>query len=275
MHTCSTRAAPHGFARPTIRIPTLFLPHLHMEKIDPQYLLPTSLIDSDHPTIKEYARACTQSVGEDPVAKAIALYLAVRDGIRYDPYSPFCQPAHYRASAILARGRAFCVGKASLLCALVRACGIPCRLGFATVRNHLVTTEFIRLIGTDLFVYHGFNELYLQGRWVKATPAFDARLCRRHHVPPLEFDGRSDSLFQPYNLEKKQFMEYVEFHGIFTDIPVGEILAAWEKTYGLERVTRWIAELEKTGGQSWRDFAREEVLQDDPARLLLNVKRET
>lgn len=239
-----------------------------MDQIDPQCLLPTALIDSDHPAIKDYARECTRSAGDEPVAKAIALYLAVRDGIWYDPYSPFYRPEHYRASAILARGRAFCVGKAALLCALARACGIPCRVGFATVRNHLATAQLIRLIGTDLFVYHGFNELYLQGRWVKATPTFNARLCRRHHVLPLEFDGRNDSLFQPYNLKKRQFMEYVEFHGIYVDIPVGEILAAWKKTYGLERINRWIAELEKTGGKSWRDFEREEVWQDNPARLL-------
>jgi transglutaminase-like putative cysteine protease len=246
-----------------------------MEKLDPQYLLPTALIDSDHPTIRDYARECTRSAGEDPVARAIALYLAVRDGIRYDPYSPFHRPEHYRASAILAHGRGFCVGKASLLCALARSCGIPCRVGFATVRNHLATTQLIRLIGTDLFVYHGFNELYVQGRWVKATPAFDASLCRRHRVLPLEFDGRNDSLFQPYNLKNKQFMEYVEFHGTYADIPVAEILAAWEKAYGRERTTRWIAELEKTGGTSWRNFDREDVWQDGPARLLSDVTRKT
>ena len=244
-----------------------------MDKIDPQYLLPTALIDSDHPMIRDYARECTRSAGEDAVAKAVALYRAVRDSVRYDPYSPFYRPEHYRASFILARGRGFCVGKASLLCALARSCGIPCRVGFATVRNHLVTTQFIRRIGTDLFVYHGFNELYLQGRWVKATPTFDAPLCRWHHVPPLEFDGRNDSLFQPYNLEKKQFMEYVEFHGTYADIPTAAILAAWEETYGHERISKWIAELEKSGGKSWQKFEREDVWQGDPKELLSNVRR--
>lgn len=244
-----------------------------MSTIDSRHLLPTSLIDSDNPAIEAHALMCTQHIGNDPVAKAIALYLTVRDGIRYDPYSPFYLPLHYRASFILGRGRAFCIGKASLLCALARACGIPCRLGFATVRNHLASVQLIRLIGSDLFVYHGFNELYLEGRWVKATPAFDAGLCRRHHVPPLEFDGRNDSLFHPYNLEKKRFMEYVEFHGVYDDIPVEEILAAWEKAYGQKRIGRWIAELERTGGKSWRGFEREKAWQDNPTQLLSQVRR--
>ena len=160
----------------------------------------------------------------------------------------------------MSQGQAFCIGKASLLCALGRAAGVPSRVGFATVRNHLATRQLLEYLGTDLFVYHGFVEFYLDGLWVKATPAFNIELCKRHHVIPLEFDGREDSIFHPYNAEKKQFMEYLDFHGIYADIPVKEIAAGWEKTYGKDRTDKWIAGWEKTGGTSARDFRKEEVV---------------
>ena len=141
--------------------------------------------------------------------------------------------------------RGFCISKVSLLCALGRACNIPSRAGFATVRNHLATPKLIEFLGSDLFVYHGFTEFYLDGKWVKATPAFNVELCNKHNVIPLEFNGREDSIFQAYNMQKQMFMEYLEFHGIYADIPVDVILAAWKKAYGKERVRKWIDDLEK------------------------------
>lgn len=190
---------------------------------------------------------------------AVRLYGAVRDGIRYDPYGPFHRPEHYRASTVLTSERGFCINKAGLLCAAARACGIPARLGFATVRNHLATRQLIEFLGTDRFVYHGYTELFLEGKWVKATPAFNAALCRRHGVPPLPFNGREDAIFQPVNAANQKFMEYLADHGVYADIPVAAIVSAWKRVYGPERVDRWITELERTGGRSIRDFARESV----------------
>jgi transglutaminase-like putative cysteine protease len=225
------------------------------------YLTPTAIIDSDHPSIRDYAKATIQGI-EDPVEMAVHLYLAVRDGILYDPYSPFYLPEHYRASYVLKRGRSFCVPKASLLCALGRACGIPSRVGLADVRNHLTTKQLIDFMGSDLFVCHGFVELYLEGKWVKATPAFNSALCERHHVPPLDFSGREDSLFQPYNLKNQKFMEYVDIRGVYADVPVGEIVAAWKEAYGEERVNYWIKGLKEVEGRSLSDFESEEVLEE-------------
>ncbi len=128
-----------------------------MEKVDPVYLRPTAIIDSDHPTIIEFAQKAADGI-QDPVDQAISIYLAVRDGIRYDPYSPFYRPEHYRASNVLKIGRGYCVCKASLLCALGRSLGIPSRVGFATVRNHLATKQLLERQGSDLFVYHGYTE---------------------------------------------------------------------------------------------------------------------
>jgi len=231
-----------------------------MNEVDQKYLLPTAIIDSDHKEIIKYAMDTIGDGAKEPIEKAVKLYYAVRDGIWYDPYYPFYLPEHYRASNILKSGRGYCVCKASLLCALGRASGIPTRVGFATVRNHLATKQLIEFLGTDRFPYHAFNEFFLEGKWVRATPAFNKELCERHKVVPLEFNGREDSIFQAYNLEKKKFMEYVEFHGAYADIPIDAILESWNKTYGEERVRNWIATFEKLGGKATRDFDKEEVL---------------
>ena len=225
-----------------------------------QYLMPTAIIDSDHDAIKDYATDAVRDATDDPVDKAVKLYYTVRDGIWYDPYLPFYRPEHYRASNVLKRGRAFCIGKATLLCAMGRACGIPSRVGFADVRNHLATKQLLEFLGSDLFTYHGFTEFYLNGEWLKATPAFNIQLCQRHKVIPLEFNGREDSIFHAFNLEKKQFMEYVADHGAYADIPVDEIVEGWRKVYGEDRVSRWIEGYETSLKATGRDFDVEDVV---------------
>ena len=232
-----------------------------MEKDHLTYLTPTNIIDSDHKSIQDFAIK-TIGKSKDPIEIAVKLYLAARDTILYDPYSPFYLPEHYRASYVLKRGRSFCVPKASLLCALGRACDIPSRVGLADVRNHLATKQLIEFIGSDLFAYHGFVEFYLEGKWVKATPAFNKELCERHHVPPLEFNGREDSLFQPYNLKNQKFMEYIAFHGVYADVPVEQIVAGWGKAYGKDRLNDWIKRFEEAEGRSLSDFEREEILDE-------------
>ncbi|MFH2218660.1 MAG: transglutaminase-like domain-containing protein [Pseudomonadota bacterium] len=221
-----------------------------MDIVDAAYLSPTLIIDSDHPTIIEYANDITGAAGHDAIDRAVKLYYAVRDDIWYDPYYPFYLPEHYRASNVLKSGRGFCVSKISLLCALGRAVNIPARAGFATVRNHLATERLLEYLGSDLFVYHGFTEFFLDGKWVKATPAFNIELCRKHHVIPLDFNGREDSIFHEYNSEKKQFMEYVEYHGSYADIPLETILSEWRKAYGGDRVDQWIRDIEALAEKS-------------------------
>jgi transglutaminase-like putative cysteine protease len=232
-----------------------------VEEIDKKYILPTPIIDSDSQAIIEFA---DHTIGKTKgsIEKATKLYYAVRDGVWYDPYYPFYLPEHYRASNVLRSGRGFCISKATLLCALGRACQISSRVGFATVRNHLATKQLIEFFGSDTFVYHGFTEFFLEGKWIKATPAFNLELCRRHRVAPLEFNGRDDSIFQAYNSEKKLFMEYIEDHGGYADIPVVQILSAWRRAYGEDRVNFWIKALQKSGDNNRRDFFEEEILSD-------------
>lgn len=197
---------------------------------DRAYLRPTPCIDADHPRVLDFGRA---SAGGRPNAReqAVALYYAVRDGFRYDPHHLDLRPAAMRASSVLARGAGFCVTKAVLLAAAARALGIPSRLGFADVRNHLATERMRRAMGTDLFVFHGYTELHLEGRWVKATPAFNSTLCERFGVAPLEFDGRHDSLFQQVDRLGHRYMEYVRDRGQFADLPLDEIRAAFAEHY--------------------------------------------
>ncbi len=223
------------------------------------YLTATGMIDSDHPDIRRAAADIVGHRSPDAIASAIALYYFVRDHIRYDPYRPFYRPDHYRASNILRTGVGYCVAKAVLLCALARVVGIPARLGFATVRNHLATRQMIELMGSDLFVYHGFSELFLCGHWVKATPAFNADLCKRFKVAPLEFDGLMDAVLQPYNSEAQPFMEYLEYHGAWADVPLDNILNAWRRAYGAKRVDAWIEAHESGNSVADRSFDTEDI----------------
>ncbi len=224
------------------------------------YRQPTAILDFKHPAVVDYRNRILRDEDREPVATAVQLYYAVRDGIRYDPYSPFYLPEHYRASAVLKRGKGYCVGKAALLCALGRASNIPSRLGFATVRNHLASRQLLTYLGSDRFVFHGYVEFLLEGRWVKATPAFNAELCERHRVDPLEFNGREDSVFQATNRENALYMEYIEDLGIFDDVPVKRIVAAWEKEYGTDRVQGWIRGFKNARGDLGRDFYDEKPL---------------
>jgi transglutaminase-like putative cysteine protease len=224
-----------------------------------QYLNVTAIIDSDHPDIRAFAADRTGDA-VDAVEKAIRLYNAVRDEIRYDPYYPFYLPVHYRASNVLKAGHGFCIPKVSLLCAAGRASGIASRAGFANVRNHLATKQLLDFMGSDVFVFHGFTEFFLEGKWVKATPAFNKELCHRHGVEPLEFNGREDSILQPYNATNRKFMEYIGFLGSYADIPVEEIVRAFRKTYGTERVQGWIDSFEKYGDVRRGRFDVEDVV---------------
>ena len=153
------------------------------------YLDPADYVDSDHPDVQLYAS--TLLAGKDDPRDIVgALYRAVRDDIRYDPYVDYHDPETFRASSVLAAGHGYCVGKASLYAALCRIAGIPARLGFADVKNHLATPKLIEAMGTDLFAWHGYSEVYIKGEWLKATPTFNASLCEKLSVPPLDFDGR-------------------------------------------------------------------------------------
>jgi transglutaminase-like putative cysteine protease len=193
-------------------------------------LASTYFIDHTHPSIVDFAAKATAGATSQRESAA-RLFLAVRDGIRYDPYTLHPNAEAYRASAVLAAGRAFCVPKAILLAAAARAQGIPARLGFCDVTNHLSTQRLIDLLGSTVFAFHGFTELFLDGQWRKATPAFNASLCEKFGVPPIDFDGTRDAVLQPYNKDGSRFMEYLKDRGSYDDFPLDEMLRVFREHY--------------------------------------------
>jgi transglutaminase-like putative cysteine protease len=194
-----------------------------------EYLAPGKFIDSGHAAVQAFSRK--HSKGSNERERAVALYYAVRDGVRYNPFLDFSQPEVFRASAVLQADEGFCIGKAALLAACARDAGIPARVGFADVKNHLTSPRLAETMGSDLFVYHGYTDLYLDGKWVKATPAFNLALCTRFRVKPLEFDGREDSIFHPFDQDNRRHMEYLRDRGTYADVPVADIQKAFKEAY--------------------------------------------
>jgi transglutaminase-like putative cysteine protease len=192
-------------------------------------LAPGRYVDSDHPAVVAFAQR--EAGAGAPRDIAVALYYAVRDGIRYDPYRIDLTPEGLTASHCLEAGYGFCATKAALLAAALRVHGIAARLGFADVRNHLTSERLRKSMGTDLFLFHGYTEILLDGAWVKATPAFNLSLCQKAGTHPLEFDGRSDSVLQPFDLAGRRHMEYVHERGSYVDLPREEMIRAWDAAY--------------------------------------------
>jgi transglutaminase-like putative cysteine protease len=187
-------------------------------------------VDSDNATIRGLAAEVVDGVS-DEVQRACRLYYAVRDGIRYTAYDLDLRPEALRASQVLASGEGWCVSKSVLLAALCRAVNIPCRLGYANVRNHMATAKLLEFLGTDVFYYHGYNEIYLRGRWVKATTAFNRTLCDKARIAPLEFDGVHDSIYHPFDLAGQRYMEYLHDYEPAADLPYDAMIAKFREVY--------------------------------------------
>jgi transglutaminase-like putative cysteine protease len=224
-------------------------PELNVSEDLEIYTRATPTIESEHPELVAFARTHARGA-QGEIETAVRLYYAVRDGIRYNPYGAAISVEGLRATVTLAAGKGWCVSKSVLLAACCRALGVPARLGFADVRNHLATANMRAAMATQVFYWHGYTSLHLDGRWVKATPAFNIELCEKFGFLPLEFDGRNDSLFHPFDSEGKQHMEYLVERGEFADVPLDAMLATFRAKY---------ASLMGDGGRSFveRDFDAE------------------
>ncbi len=187
------------------------------------YLQPTFFIDSDHPEVVWKANELVDDL-MTPTEQAKAFFYYVRDEYLYDPFNIDFTPKLLKASHILTReddkvGRGYCTEKAVLFAALCRVKKIPSRLVFCNVRNHIGTSKLTEVLRTDLMVFHGYNETYLNGRWVKSTVAFNKSLCDRLGVNTLEFDGVKDQIFQEFDRNGGTFMVYEHDYGSFHDVP--------------------------------------------------------
>lgn len=193
-------------------------------------LLPSQCIDSEHPDIVAFVEAITDP-GLSDLENAVALYYRVRDDIRYNPYALGTHVEDYLASTTLHAGEGWCVTKALLLAAVCRAAGIPARVGFADVVNHLSTERLRAVMKTEVFYFHGYTSIYLNDSWVKATPAFNVELCEKFGLYPLEFDGLQDSLYHPFDVAGNKHMEYINDRGEHLDLPFDEMAAVFRLHY--------------------------------------------
>lgn len=201
-----------------------------MKSTTSENLNTTYYIDYDNPSVQSFIKSNTV-IGNSDIQNVVSLYYAVRDKIKYDPYHIILKQEHLRSSSVVGRGFGFCVEKALLMVACVRGIGIPARIGFANVKNHLTSKRLFELMRTDIFVFHGYAHILLNGIWMKATPAFNRSLCEKTGTLPLEFDGHSDSIFHPLDLNGKKHMEYIYDYGSFEDLPFERMIGEYEKFY--------------------------------------------
>jgi transglutaminase-like putative cysteine protease len=183
-----------------------------------RYLKATPSIDADHEHIMETARIVTRGCGSD-IERAVKLFYFVRDTIRYNMYMTSVFIEDFRASRILEWGKGYCVQKAVLLAALGRAAGIPSRLAFAEIKNHKAPPVILQMMRTNIFPRHGYNQFFLNGRWVSAAATFDKELCKKNRLPTVEFDGKSDAILPQKDLKGEPYIEYVKKFAPQDDLP--------------------------------------------------------
>jgi transglutaminase-like putative cysteine protease len=192
---------------------------------------PTEFLDHASPEVRGFLERVAPDRGRPPRELAVALYYAIRDGIEYEIYGVDFARERMRASAVVEQGRGLCVHKSTLFATCARALGIPSRLVLVDVRNHVASPRLKRYLDGDVVHYHCYAQLELGERWVSATPVFSARLCRLYRMAPLEFDGVTDAVLQPYDEDGNAHMEVVHRHGVFDDLPYELLVAGLRRAH--------------------------------------------
>lgn len=192
------------------------------------YLEETKFLNFNHPQFDDFLNKFQPS--SHPTENAIKLYEFVRDAFLYDPYHLDLRDEALRASAIILKKRAWCVEKAIVLATCLRKVGVPARLGFAIVKNHVGVEKLTHYLRRPEIVFHGYVDVYLENKWSKCTPAFDTRICNFNKVDVLVWDGKTDSLFQEY-VHEQQYMTYEHQYGEFDDVPIDLMHSEMKKFY--------------------------------------------
>jgi transglutaminase-like putative cysteine protease len=200
------------------------------QDVESRYLQSGDFVNSDNAEVMAFTHETIDGIHGD-VERILKLFYRIRDEVIYDPYVPMGKRSSYTASDCLKERRGWCVPKVALLVATARVSGIPARCGYADVRNHLATQKLLEATGSDIFCWHSYADLFLEGRWVKATPAFNKSMCEKFGLKPLDFDGYNDSLFHEYDQSGNRHMEYLNDRGTYFDVPFDEIVATFREQY--------------------------------------------
>jgi len=158
-----------------------------------QYLAADDLVQSDHPEIVQTAAAITAGVTDTPT-KAVRIFYWVRDRIAY------CIEGDRPALAVLRDGRGVCVTKALLHVALLRAAGVPARLGHADYRSTVLRQMFPDAYmdrQPDIYPLHTFAEVFLDGEWRTCDATVDRDFARDLGLRLNEFDGTRSTETMP------------------------------------------------------------------------------
>jgi transglutaminase superfamily protein len=216
---------------------------MHSSTLSNKLLIPTEFLDYDHDVVREFVQRTLPDggAGMSDIEGARALYYAVRDTIHYEVYGADLSRHGLKASSTISRGLGFCVHKSIVYAAVMRSVGVPSRIYYGDVRNHLASPRLEELMGGNVFTFHSLTTLYLNGKWVRATPVFNKMLCKLYQIKPLDFDGHNDSMYHPYDEEGRRHMEFLRSHGDFDDVPyemvVGGIRKAHPRLFASQHTT--------------------------------------
>ena len=202
-----------------------------MRSLNTDYLSPTFFIDSEATSVRYLANQLSEDK-ENTVDQVISIFNYIRDNVKYNIDMAFNSGSRdFKASITLERKKGFCIPKSIALVALFRACDIPARLHFADIINHRSPDYLMELMGTNVFYFHGYAEVFLRNEWFKLTPSFETDLCEKHNFPVCTFDGNADAIFPQIDLLKRPFIEYINDRGVYADFPFSEMVTVFQQNY--------------------------------------------
>ena len=144
------------------------------------YLEPTPLLDYTHPDIQQLIT----SKGWDTIKTKTDLigevYSFVRDEIAYGYTKSFSIPA----SQILAKGYGNCITKSTLLMALLRAVGVPCRFNAMTI-SKVIFRGLLPGLSYKMAIkplYHAWVEVKFNNKWL----AMEGHIVDRPYIAKLQ-----------------------------------------------------------------------------------------
>ncbi|OLS22386.1 MAG: hypothetical protein HeimC2_29660 [Candidatus Heimdallarchaeota archaeon LC_2] len=196
-----------------------------------EYLRETEFFDVNSKFIQDTIRNLELD-GLSDIEVAKKLFYHVRDSIRYSIKPVNLEKITYTASHVLQQERSFCIPKAIALGTLARAAGIPSRIHFVDFINHRLSDDLQKMWGTKVMAAHCYTELYLDNKWVKATPALDKAICDRHNFKTVEFDGYTDALLHKVDRSGNPHAEYIKDRGTQSDMSLRLVAEVFNEVYG-------------------------------------------